>query len=232
MEKEKNSQQDLGARSHGEAVSRNESVEKLNEIPGRQIMQEPDPLVEMIAMLGADNRVYLGREEHYSYQDGQPGQYDNRDGSLLFVSDQPDIYYFLYGEGWAHTQEEMLERGLTLRQYQEFARLREGVLSQLAVTREILFGGQPFQEPENYLKNAELYEEGQTGNYNMLNGTIDNEPPVRPDLTDGQTHEEIRELAPQTLPGEKPSLMERLKADRPEHEARQMVPPGLERGMW
>ena len=37
MEKEKNSQQDLGARSHGEAVSRNESVEKLNEIPGRQI---------------------------------------------------------------------------------------------------------------------------------------------------------------------------------------------------
>ena len=63
-------------------------------------MQEPDPLVEirsavhsnyagMIAMLGADNRVYLGREEHYSYQDGQPGQYDNRDGSLLFVSDQP-----------------------------------------------------------------------------------------------------------------------------------------------
>ena len=243
MEKEKNSQQDLGASSHGEAVSRNESVEKLNEIPGRQIMQEPDPLVEirsavhsnyagMIAMLGADNRVYLGREEHYSYQDGQPGQYDNRDGSLLFVSDQPDIYYFLYGEGWAHTQEEMLERGLTLRQYQEFARLREGVLSQLAVTREILFGGQPFQEPENYLKNAELYEEGQTGNYNMLNGTIDNEPPVRPDLTDGQTHEEIRELAQQTLPGEKPSLMERLKADRPEHEARQMVPPGLERGMW
>lgn len=270
MKKEKNSQQDLGARSHGEAVSRNEAAEKLNEIPGRQIMPGPDPLVEirsavhsnyagMVAMLGADNRVYLGREEHYSYQDGQPGQYDNRDGSLLFVSDQPDIYYFLYGEGWAHTQEEMLKRGLTMRQYQEFARLREGVLSQLAVTREILFGGQPFQEPENYLKNAELYEEGQTGNYNMLNGTIDNEPPVRPDLTDGQTHEavgseaansrgirqmdmqayppgsllaEIRELAPQTLPGEKPSLMERLKADRPEHEARRMVPPDLERGLW
>lgn len=238
----KTSQQDLGARSHGEAVSRNEAAEKLNEIPGRQIMPEPDPLVEirsavhsnyagMVAMLGADNRVYLGREEHYSYQDGQPGQYDNRDGSLLFVSNQPDIYYFLYGEGWAHTQEEMLNRGLTMRQYQEFARLREGVLSSLAVTREILFGGQPFQEPENYLKNAELYEEGQTGNYNLLNGTIDNRPPIRPDLTDGQTYEEIRELAPETLPEEKPSLMERLKADRPEHEARQIVPPDLERGL-
>lgn len=236
-------QQDLDARSHIDAAPRNEAAEKLNEIPGRQIIPEPDPLVEirsavhsnyagMVVMLGADNRVYLGREEHYSYQDGQPGRYDNRDGSLLLVSDQPDIYYFLYGEGWAHAQEEMLERGLTMQQYQEFARLREGVLSQLTVTREILFAGQPFQAPENYLKNAELYEEGQTGNYNMLNGTIDNEPPVRPDLTDGQTDEEIRELAPQTLPGEKPSLMERLKADRPEHEARQAVPPDLERGLW
>ncbi len=33
---------------------------------------------------------------------------------------------------------------------------------------EILFAGQPFQPPESYLRNAELYEEGQTGNYNML----------------------------------------------------------------
>lgn len=236
-------QQDLDARSLGEPAPRNETAEKLNEIPGRQITAEPDPMVEirsavhsnyagMVAMLGADNRVYLGREEHYSYQDGQPGRYDNRDGSLLFVSGQPDIYYFLYGEGWAHTQEEMLERGLTLRQYQEFARLREGVLSQLAVTREIQFAGQPFQAPNNYLKNTELYEEGQTGNYNLLNGTIDNKPPVHPDLTDGQTYEEIRELAPHTLPDDKPSLMERLKADRPEHEARQMAPPDLERGLW
>ena len=236
-------QPDLGTRNHADYMPRNEAAEKLNEIPGRQITPEPNPLVEirsavhsnyagMVAMLGADNRVYLGREEHYSYQDGQPGQYDNRDGSLLFVSDQRDMYYFLYGEGWAHTQEEMLELGLTLYQYQEFARLREGVLSQLTVTREIQFAGQPFQAPENYLKNAELCEEGQTGNYNMLNGSIDNEPPVRPDLTDGQTHEEIRELAPQTLPEEKPSLMERLKTDRPEHEARQAAPPTPERGLW
>lgn len=236
-------QTDLSARSHTEVTPRNEAAEKLNEIPGRQMIQEPDSMVEirsavhsnyagMIAMLGADNRVYLGHEEHYSYQDGQSGQYDNRDGSLLFVSNQPDMYYFLYGEGWAHTQEEMLERGLTMRQYQEFSRLREGVLSQLTATREIQFAGQPFQMPENYLKNAELYEEGQTGNYNMLNGTIDNKPPVRLDLTDGQTPEKIRELTPQSLPGEKPSLMERLKADRPEHEARQTVPPDSERGLW
>ena len=124
-----------------------------------------------------------------------------------------------------YTQTEMLERGLTLRQYEEFARLQNGVLAQFTTQREILFAGQPFQAPESYLRNAELYEEGQTGNYNMLDGRLNNEPPVRPDLTDGQTDEEIRELVPET----KPSLMDRLKADKPEHEARQMIPPVPER---
>lgn len=233
-------QPDLDARTREEITPRNEAAEKLNEIPGRQVVQEADPLVEirsavhsnyagMVAVLGADNRVYLGKEERCHYEDMQPSYYDNRDGSLCFVCDQPDMYYFLYGEGWAHTQEEMLERGLTLRQYEEFARLREGVLSQFAPRREILFAGQPFQAPENYLRNAELYEEGQTGNYNMLDGRLNNEPPERPDLTDGQTHEEIRELAPESLPEEKPSLMEKLKPGRPEHEARSIEPPIPER---
>jgi len=113
----------------------------------------------------------------------------------------------------------------TLRQYEEFARLQNGVLAQFTIQREILFAGQPFQAPESYLRNAELYEEGQTGNYNMLDGRLNNEPPVRPDLTDGQTDEEIRELVPEA----KPSLMDRLKADKPEHEARQMIPPVPER---
>lgn len=141
-----------------EATPRNESAEKRNEVPGRQIIAETDPLVEirsavhsnyagMVAMIGADNRVYLGREERYHYQDVPTAYYDNQDGSLCFVCDQPDMYYFLYGEGWAHTQEEMLDRGLTMRQYEDFARLRDGVLSQYTPSREILFAGQPFQPP-------------------------------------------------------------------------------------
>ena len=230
----------MDARAHVEVTPRDDAAEKRNEIPGRQTMPEADPLVEirsavhsnyagMVAMLGADNRVYLGREERCHYQDMQASYYDNQDGSLCFVCDQQDMYYFLYGEGWAHTQAEMLERGLTLRQYEEFARLRDGVLSQFTPSREILFAGQPFQPPESYLRNAELYEEGQTGNYNMLDGRLNNEPPERPDLTDGQTYEEIQELAPETLPEEKTSLMEKLKADRPEHEARQVAPPAPER---
>lgn len=124
------SQPELDARSHEEVIPRNDAAEKQNEIPGRQIPSQTDPLVEirsavhsnyagMVAMLGADNRVYLGREERCHYQNMQPSYYDNQDGSLCFVCDQPDMYYFLYGEGWAHTQAEMLERGLTLRQYEE-----------------------------------------------------------------------------------------------------------------
>ena len=48
-------------------------------------------------------------------------------------------------------------------------------------------------------------------------------------LPDGQTYEEIRELAPETLPEGKTSLMEKLKADRPEHEARQIALSAPER---
>ena len=117
------SQPELDARSHEEVTPRNDAAEKQNEIPGRQIPSQTDPLVEirsavhsnyagMVAMLGADNRVYLGREERCHYQNMQPSYYDNQDGSLCFVCDQPDMYYFLYGEGWAHTQAEMLERSI------------------------------------------------------------------------------------------------------------------------
>lgn len=113
----------------------------------------------------------------------------------------------------------------------EFARLREGVLQQFTPRREILFAGQPFQAPENYLRNAELDLEGKKGNYNMIDGIVNNDPPIRADLTDGQTHEEVKELAPETLPNEKPSIMEKLRADRTEHEVRSFQPSPPERGL-
>lgn len=132
----------------------------------------------MVAMLAADNRVYLGREEHYHYQDGLTSYYDNGDGSLCFVTDRADMYYFLYGEGWAHTQAEMLERGLTADQYAEFARLQNSVLRQFEMQREILFAGQPFQPARKLSAHAAVYEEGQTGNYNIADAGLNNEPPV------------------------------------------------------
>lgn len=233
---------DYGIHVPKDWVSRNEIVEKFNEITGRQMIPELDPVVEMrssvhsnyanmVAMLGADNRVYLGKEENYHYTPGQPGFYDNKDGSLCFVSDQPDMYYFLYGEGWAHSQEAMLERGLTMEQYIEFARLRDSVLLQFTQQREILFAGKPFQSPENYLRNTELEIEGEGGNYNMIDGVVNNTSPVRSDLTDGQTYDEIKELAPEMLSDDKPSIIEKLKADRAEREAYHIPPAPPERGL-
>ena len=61
----------------------------------------------------------------------------------------------------------------------------------------------------NYLAAAEMSVEG---NYNQIDGVINNEGPRRADLTDGQTHEEIAELAPETLRDkDKPSILEQLK---------------------
>ncbi len=143
---------------------------------------------DMVALLGTDDKVYLGKEEHYVSEPGQPAYYKNYDDSLCHVSDRSDMFAFLHGEGWIHSQADMLK--------------------QFEVQREVQFAGQPFQPPENYLRNAELYEEGQTGNYNMITGLMDDK------VSMVEEHQET----------EKESVVARLKADRPEHEERQITP--------
>ena len=44
------------------------------------------------------------------------------------------------------------------------------------------------------------FEKSTEQNYNMIDGVPNNEGVPKPDLTDGQTYEEIKELAPETLP--------------------------------
>ena len=58
----------------------------------------------------------------------------------------------------------------------------------------------------------------------MLDGRLNNEPPVRPDLTDGQTDEESGSWCRKQAVFDGP-----FEADKPEHEARQMIPPVPER---
>lgn len=112
---------------------------------------EPRPTVEihsachsnytgMVAMVGADDKVYMGKAENYDNM----GHYDNRDSSLCFISENTGIYPFLYGEGWIKSQAEMLDNGLTLDEYKEFSALQQGILSQFEQRREILFDGKPF----------------------------------------------------------------------------------------
>lgn len=52
----------------------------------------------MIAMVGEDNRVYLGKPENcYLSPDGEaPAYYDNSDRSLRLISDNIRIFHFLY----------------------------------------------------------------------------------------------------------------------------------------
>ena len=67
----------------------------------------------------------------------------------------------------------------------------------------------PEYRVDNYLKNAEMSTEQ---NYNQLDGIINNKAYPDADLTDGQTYEEIQELAPETLAKtEKPSILGQLK---------------------
>ena len=78
--------------------------------------------------------------------------------------------------------------------------------------------GRDFPVPDDYLKNAEMSMEG---NYNMVGDGIINNVPRRDDLTDGQTWDEMRAIAPETLPEEKQSLLERLNEMRERAKAEQ-----------
>jgi len=67
----------------------------------------------------------------------------------------------------------------------------------------------PEYRVDNYLKTAEMSTEQ---NYNQIDGVINNKAQPDADLTDGQTYDEIQELAPETLvKAEKPSIIEQLK---------------------
>ena len=92
----------------------------------------------------------------------------------------------------------------------------------------------PVQELFNPLAATEMSTEQ---NYNMIDGQRNNMAQPKADLTDGQTHEEVRELAPQTLPDEKPSVLEQIReakkapptAHRTNKKTREKNAPELER---
>lgn len=69
-------------------------------------------------------------------------------------------------------------------------------------------------EKYNYLAAAEVSGEQ---NYNQIDGLLNNGAQPKADLTDGVTHDELMELAPETLAkSEKPSILEQLRGFKPE----------------
>lgn len=106
----------------------------------------------MLAFVGRDNKVYLGKSEKYHYGDSRTSYYDNSDKSLTYITDNLELYQFLYGEGWILSQAEMLKRRLFTEEiYAEFDRLQKGVLSQFEQIQEVKFADKPFK----YLETAE-----------------------------------------------------------------------------
>jgi len=102
------------------------------------------------AFVGTDDKVYLGRSENYLHnkENGFLPFYNNTDNSLLFISDNEKMYSFLYGSGWIVSQQEMIEHGaFSLKDYAEYAALKDGILSGLDKIREIKFDGKSFSYP-------------------------------------------------------------------------------------
>ena len=103
------------------------------------------------AFVGKDNKVYLGKSENYLFHQTEHNTpvYINTDNSLLFISDNENMYSFLYGEGWISTQKKMIDEGVfTDKDYAEFDELQRGVLAGLERTAIIRFDGVPFTYPD------------------------------------------------------------------------------------
>ena len=96
----------------------------------------------MVALFTMDDKIYIGKSENYDSK----GHYDNKDNSLLYVSDCQAAFTFLSSEGCTYPQDEALNRGIyTKEDYEEFSRITD-FLSQAGFTpeKEFFFADKPF----------------------------------------------------------------------------------------
>ena len=96
----------------------------------------------MVALFTMDDKIYIGKSENYDSK----GHYDNKDNSLLYVSDCQAAFTFLSSEGCTYPQDEALNRGIyTKEDYEEFSRITD-FLSQVGFTpeKEFFFADKPF----------------------------------------------------------------------------------------
>ncbi|EOS24097.1 hypothetical protein C804_05264 [Lachnospiraceae bacterium A4] len=96
----------------------------------------------MVALFSMDDKIYIGKSENYDNK----GRYDNKDNSLLYVTDCQAAFTFLSSEGCTYPQDEALNRGIyTKEDYEEFSRITD-FLSQAGFTpeKEFFFADKPF----------------------------------------------------------------------------------------
>lgn len=106
----------------------------------------------MIAMVGADHRVYLGKPENcYLSPEGDAPGLLRQFGSLLaadFRQHQDVPFSVQPGPCQCLSGRCAGEKCFTKADYIEFASLREGVLSRYPLIREVTFAGKPFVPPK------------------------------------------------------------------------------------
>ena len=96
---------------------------------------------ELDALVDENDKIYLGRRDCYDNH----GHYINDGKSLLYLSDNEQMFDFISGLNYADTQTELLAQGcFTIDDYAEFDTLRRGVLAQFKETEPMLFAGEPF----------------------------------------------------------------------------------------
>ena len=96
----------------------------------------------MVALFTMDDKIYMGKSENYDNK----GHYDNKDNSLLYVTDCQAAFTFLSSEGCTYPQDEALNRGIyTKEEYEEFSRITD-FLSQAGFTpeKDFFFADKPF----------------------------------------------------------------------------------------
>lgn len=119
----------------------------------------------MTALVDSKDRVYLGKSKNYHFIPGQEAYYDNEDNSLCLISNNSEIFCFLYGSGWVLSQEEMLKY-FTMELYEEFDKLQNGILKQFKRKQEITFKDKPFISPNELRKQMESKEPKNNRKYN------------------------------------------------------------------
>lgn len=95
-------------------------------------------------------QIYVGKAENL---EPSTNAYDNSDGSLVYVSDRPQMPFLLYGRPYAQSQQELIDDGtFTEEDYREYARIKDGAVRDILERQPLKFGvkggsGVPFRYP-------------------------------------------------------------------------------------
>ena len=133
----------------------------------RFVRMERRPYYVLSNREGDEERIYIGKEENF---DEDTGKYDNSDGSLIYATNRPQLFYLLYGKPHPLSQKNYLKTGLyTEEDYAAYNELANGALREILSQNPLVFNastisvGEPFRYPlkaEEKTEQEEMPEQG------------------------------------------------------------------------